>query len=95
MDSSSHPQLNHGEDQPRPVLKVDDELILRLLRRGDFRAIDLLAKNYGGRILGFVEQILQDRSASGSASRSTSTSARTGCGPEISCCSTATESRRR
>ena len=46
---------------PRSVMKIDDELILQLLRRGDFRAIDLLARNYGSRILHFVTQIVQNR----------------------------------
>jgi RNA polymerase sigma-70 factor (ECF subfamily) len=63
VEPSSQRKLAPGEAPVRPMLKIDDELILRLLRRGDFRAIDLLAKNYGGRILGFVGNILQDSAA--------------------------------
>lgn len=64
MEPSSQRKLADAEVPVRPMMKIDDELILQLLRRGDFRAIDLLAKNYGGRILGFVDNILQDTAAS-------------------------------
>ncbi len=63
MDPSSQRKLAPKAGPVRPGVKIDDELILGLLRRGDFRAIDLLATNYGGRILGFVENILQDGAA--------------------------------
>ncbi len=64
MDPQAGQKIVGGKAQDRPMMKIDDDVILGLLRRGDFRAIDLLAKNYGGRILGFVEQILQDSAAS-------------------------------
>ena len=64
-DVRSRPDKKRGleaERQPQAI-EVNDALILRLLDRGDFRALDLLVQCYGARLVNFLEHITHDRAA--------------------------------
>ncbi|MCB9833719.1 MAG: RNA polymerase sigma factor [Planctomycetes bacterium] len=60
-DPVGHKRMNQAEG--RGEIAVTDELILRLLRQGDLRALDLIARVHGDRVMSVLVSVLGDRAS--------------------------------